>query len=75
MIEQAVKRLVLSTLRIEERDYSEDLAAGDIPQWDSLAHVNLIMAVEREFRVAFEVGDAVEIETVGDLIDAVRRYR
>lgn len=75
MIEQAIKRLVLDTLKIEEAAYSEELAAGDLPQWDSLAHVNLIMAVEREFRIAFDVGDAVEIETVGDLIDAVKRYQ
>lgn len=75
MIEETVKRLVLDTLKIEESAYSEELAAGDVPQWDSLAHVNLLMAVEREFRIAFDVGDAVEIETVGDLIDAVKRYR
>lgn len=75
IIEQSIKRLVLDVLKIEANNYSEDLAPGDIPQWDSLAHVNLLMAVEREFQIAFDVGDAVEIESVGDLIEAVKRYK
>lgn len=75
MIEPTIRRLVVETLKIDEERYTEDLAAGDIPEWDSLAHVNLLMAVEREFRITFDVADAAEIETVGDLIEAVGRSR
>jgi acyl carrier protein len=75
MIEHAIQRLVVETLKIDDHVYTEDLAAGDIPEWDSLAHINLLMAVEREFRITLDVADAAEIESVGDLIDAVKRYR
>lgn len=75
MIDDRIRRLVIESLRIDESVYSEDLAAGDIPQWDSLAHVNLLMATEREFRISFDIADAAEIESVGDLIDAVKRYQ
>lgn len=75
MIEQTVRKVVVEILKIDDSAYSEELAVGDIPQWDSLAHINLLMAVEREFRITLDVGDAAEIETVGDLIDAVGRYQ
>ncbi|MCF8709891.1 acyl carrier protein [Rhizorhapis sp. SPR117] len=65
---------MLQTLKIEESQYSEDLAAGDVVQWDSLGHLSLLMAVEKAFGVTFDIGDAIEIESVGDLIDTVRRY-
>lgn len=73
-MEEKIKSVVLATLRIDEGTYSEDLAAGDIPEWDSLRHVNLLMAVERELKISFDIGDSIEIETVGDLIDTAKRY-
>jgi acyl carrier protein len=75
MIEHDVKAVVLRSLRIAESEYSEDLAAGDIPAWDSLAHVNLLIAIEQHFEIVFDVSDAIDIETVGDLIETVRRYK
>jgi acyl carrier protein len=75
MIESTVRRLVLETLKIEEEKYSEDLASGDIAQWDSLGHLSLLMAVEREFKISFDIGDAIEIESVADIIETVRRYQ
>ncbi len=73
-IDERVKRVVLETLKIAESDYNEDLSAGDLPQWDSIGHVNLLMAVEKEFDVAFDVTDAIDIESVGDLQDMVKKY-
>lgn len=73
-IEEKLKQIVLETLKLPEADYSEDLAAGDHPQWDSIGHVNLLMAVEQRFEIAFDVTDAIDIESVADLLDMVRKY-
>ncbi len=73
-VDQKLKCIVLETLKIKEADYHEDLTAGDLPAWDSLGHVNLLMAVEREFDVAFEVTDAIDIESVSDLQEMVKKY-
>jgi acyl carrier protein len=73
-IEPKLKRIVIETLKISEAAYSEELTAGDIPEWDSIGHVNLLMAVEREFEIAFDVTDAIDIESVGDLQDMVKKY-
>ncbi|WP_269542323.1 acyl carrier protein [Cerasicoccus fimbriatus] len=74
-MEEKLRDLIIAQLKIEPGQYSEELGAGDIPEWDSLAHMNLIMAVEKEFRITFDVADAVDLETVGDFQDALRRYQ
>lgn len=74
-MEDRLRDVVIKQLKIDPSAYSEDLGAGDIPEWDSLAHMNLIMAVEREFKVTFDVADAVDLETVGDFQDALKRYQ
>ena len=42
-----------------------DLRMGDIPQWDSLNHMAVIQAVEREFNLVFDLDDVVDLDRVG----------
>ena len=73
-IDEKLKTIVVETLQIQVSDYNEELAAGDIPQWDSIGHVNLLMAVEQGFEIALDVTDAIDIESVADLQDMVKKY-
>ncbi|MDB4691623.1 acyl carrier protein [Verrucomicrobia bacterium] len=74
MISDEVKSIVIKQLKVDASVLHEDLGAGDIPEWDSLGHVNLLMAVEEHFGVSFDVSDAVDIETLGDLVDTTSAY-
>ena len=73
-MEDELRKVVCDQLKISDADYHVDLAAGDIPAWDSLGHVNLLMAVEKHFRVSFDVSDSVDIETISDLVDTTKHY-
>jgi acyl carrier protein len=74
-IPDEVKRQFLEALEVSEDVYSEDLGPGDIAEWDSLANVRFIQAVEARFELSFDVSDMFAIETVADVIAMVRRYR
>jgi acyl carrier protein len=65
--------LVAGFLQLEPGQLSADSAAGDFPQWDSFAHANLIMEVERHFRVTFDVEDVLEMVSLGDIAAVLRR--
>ncbi len=39
--------------------------ADDIEDWDSLEHITLISAVEREFRMKFKMGEISSMKNVG----------
>ncbi len=41
--------------------------ADDVEGWDSLSHVNLIMAVENRFNIRFNHKEVVSFKNVGDL--------
>ena len=52
---------------------TRDTDASDVAEWDSLMHVNLILAVEREFNIRFssmEVATLVNVGHLADLVDA-----
>ena len=47
------------------------MTADDIDGWDSLSHVNLIMAVENRFVIRFNHREVVGFRNVGDLARCV----
>ncbi len=50
---------------------SPELTADDIEAWDSLSHINLIIAVELEFDIEFTQREVLSFENVGDLMAGV----
>ncbi len=44
-----------------------ELSAGDVGEWDSLTHISLMVAVERNFGVRFRVGEVEALRNVGQL--------
>ncbi len=50
-----------------------DMVAADHGDWDSLAHINLILAVEQEFRVALspeEAGGVMSFRAMAALVES-----
>ncbi len=48
-----------------------DTTAQDIPAWDSLNHVNIIVSVEQHFGVRFAISEVEKLQSVGDLVNLV----
>ena len=47
------------------------LQSGDVPEWDSFNHINLIVAVEAAFRIKFQTAELESLQTVGHLADLI----
>ena len=50
-----------------------ELSAKDVEEWDSLANVSLIAAVESAFKVRFRVGEVEKTKNVGDLVTIIEK--
>lgn len=42
--------------------------ASTVEDWDSLAHVNLVTAIEKRYKIKFALGELQELKNVGDMI-------
>ena len=45
--------------------------AADIEDWDSLEHINLIVAVEKKFNIKFNMGEVNTFKNVGEMVDII----
>ena len=44
----------------------------NVEGWDSLAHINLVSAIEQEFKIRFALGELQDLKNVGDMIELMR---
>jgi len=47
------------------------LSAKDVPEWDSLTHISLLVSVEKAFAVRFRVGEVEQARNVGEFADLI----
>lgn len=52
---------------------TRETTANDIDAWDSLSHMNMVMAVEVKFGIRFALGELPSLKNVGDLADLVEK--
>jgi acyl carrier protein len=50
-----------------------EMTANDVDGWDSLSHVNLIVAVEARFNIRFSQKELLTFRNVGDLLNCIDR--
>ena len=52
---------------------ARETTADDIDSWDSLTHMNLVIALELRFKVKFALGELQRLKNVGDMLDLINR--
>ncbi|MEO8335549.1 MAG: acyl carrier protein [bacterium] len=57
----------------DELTIGASTTASDVDGWDSLAHIRLMLSVERAFRIKLSASEIGKLKSVGDLIELVER--
>jgi acyl carrier protein len=65
----AVFREVFDDDKLEIYD---EMQAKDVAGWDSLAHINLIMAIEEAFNIKFKTREVMGFQNVGEMLHCLR---
>ena len=47
----------------------------EVPRWDSFAYVSFIVAVEVEYGIKFPLADVESFQTVGDIVNTIKKLR
>jgi acyl carrier protein len=49
-----------------------ELSADDVDDWDSLAHIRLLLTVEKAFKIKFSTSEVGKLQNVGDLVTLIK---
>ena len=50
---------------------TEATSAQNIEHWDSITHVNILMTVERTFKIRFSLGEIKQLRNVGEMVNLI----
>lgn len=74
--EEIYKRLqlIFDDLFLDPVLLTPTLTAKEVPEWDSLQHISLIVAVEKTFAIRFRTGEVESTKCVGDFVSLIARH-
>jgi acyl carrier protein len=61
-------------LGIPPEQVTDDLRYASIPQWDSIAHMSVISALEEQFEIMIDMDDVIDMNSVGKAREIVNKY-
>jgi acyl carrier protein len=71
-IEDTLSRVFQDVFDEDDIVIRPDLSAKDIPAWDSLTHIRLLLTVEREFHIKFSMTEVSDLKNVGELMELIQ---
>ena len=69
---QKIFRVLFARDSIELRD---EMTAKDVPGWDSISHISLVVSVEQRFGIMLTIKDVSGLGNVGQLVDLIASKR
>jgi acyl carrier protein len=66
-------QIVFDDIFLEPVKLTPELSAKQVPEWDSLLQISLVVAVEAAFGVRFRVGEVEGTNNVGEFADLISR--
>jgi len=69
------KEIFIKSLNLKNSDFNENIKYNDVAEWDSIGHMNLISALEGEFKISIDTDDVVEFSSFKVGIKILKKYK
>ena len=61
--------------KIKIKDKTKNLEVGEVEFWDSLSHLNFMLAVEEKFKVRFSIDEMTNIKSINQIEQALSKRK
>lgn len=68
-----VRKIFQEVFDDEHLEVNAQTTARDVEDWDSLAQINLWVAMEKRFNIKFNIGEITGLQNVGEMMDLIEK--
>ncbi len=68
---EQMNRIFRNVFDDESIELHDETNAEDIEDWDSLEQINLVVAIENEFQMMFDINEISQLANVGEMADLI----
>lgn len=69
-----IEKLIQKLFDDKDIKLKTNTIAKDIQGWDSLAHVNIVLSLEKKFNFRFNPKDIYNFQNIGELIEIIKEH-
>ena len=66
-------QIIREILELPDLLITTETSAADVDEWDSMTHIQLVMAIEKKYKVRFALGELQALKNVGDMIELIQK--
>ena len=66
-----LNEIFIDVLDLDECELTDATSANDIEEWDSLSHIQLIVAIEKAFKIKFTSLEIMKWANVGEMVNSI----
>jgi len=71
-LDRKLEKIVKDTL--QSKKVTLESSMEDIPEWDSLKHIQLIIAIEEEFDITINFSDTLDMTSIPSIKNKILKY-
>lgn len=68
---EELNKIFIDVFEDESISINENTTTNDIESWDSLNHIQMITAVEKHYKIRFNLNELLNFKNVGDLCRSI----
>ncbi len=73
-IEKKIIKILCRLFKCDSSTFLNDaVGPGDIPQWDSMGHISLMIEIHKEFGIEVPLGDTLEMKSIKELVNLMEK--
>lgn len=69
---ETLNEIFIDVLDLDECELTDETSANDIEEWDSLSHIQLIVAIEKALKIKFSSLEIMKWKNVGEMVDSIQ---
>jgi len=62
---------IFDDLLLDPTNLTPETTAKEVPEWDSLMHISILVAIEKDFDIRFRIGEVEKTKNVGEFADLI----
>lgn len=70
-VSERVRRIVSDVFAVPIDQVTDESSPESIEAWDSMAHLNLVLSLEQEFAITFDLNEIAELTSVPAIVDRI----
>jgi acyl carrier protein len=70
----SIEEVVATVFKVDVSEVTDQSSKETLAEWDSMAHLSLVMSLEERFKVSLSIADAMEMTSVQHIKRILKEY-